>query len=172
MTRGRLADERYLECLEKFAAWCEARRLPMRVEMIEAMEARMDGRNTRSERQDDMGFEIVTPTTRRGIAKGQAKIIGKGLMQFAADDLRAAKIGKTATLLADAATGRIAIRPPRENEPTVVVRWNKTATNASVQCGPALRCIGQNTETLRGLREASVKEDLLTVSVTSVAKAK
>lgn len=70
-----------------------------------------------------MGFVIYKPTnlSGRALRPGECSMQGDGKLAIHVDDLQKLKVADRIVLLLDAATFRVGIRAPRDDEPTVRV---------------------------------------------------
>ena len=113
-----------------------------------------------------MGFELFVPKMRAvGIGPGQASLDASGNMRLHRSDLGRAGIGKAAALLTDRSNGRVAVRPPKESEPSLSVRPNKSNTAAVLNVGRALDRMGLDPKKVKGRFEVTQKENLLVIQL-------
>ena len=120
-----------------------------------------------------MAFEIYMTRTTRGVDKGKASIDVAGNARFNPHDLAAAGItGQRAVVLTDGDTHRIALRAPRDGEPTATLHRGKTGAGARVNLRGALGAIGcTDISAAKGLYALMLKEDLVIIHVTPPATA-
>jgi hypothetical protein len=112
------------------------------------------------------------------LAIGQASISGDGRLSFRVEDLRRAGIEGLATLLADTATLRLAVRKPRQDEAgqaysVQTVKRNKGSAGLRrcVQASRALKLMALTPAVCRGRYPLSTKDDLLIVSLAGISQA-
>lgn len=114
-----------------------------------------------------MAFEIVEPGATFGkdaLTSGTASISRSGRLTVVQEDLELAGIDRTAVVLADPGTLRIALRAPREDETAVSVACSPMLTHAKRDTGRralnivrALRRLSLTPEAAAGRYELATK---------------
>ena len=113
-----------------------------------------------------MGFEIFSPMHKSEISKGQCTLAKPGTLRVCRADLR--EIGVTGggiVVIFDSSTRRLAVRKPRDGEPTATIKSAKLADTASITVCGALGRLGCDIEKVKGNYSVARKDDMLIVQL-------
>lgn len=121
-----------------------------------------------------MSFEIYERKRGHVLPRGKCRVSPNGGTALHAEDLQAAQVTERATILVDAGLRCIALRAPRDGEPSAsLTRANKSGSRRKIALAGALLHMGITAQAVRGVHDVVVKKDgllLITFGPTTVVR--